>query len=122
MPSCGRISPGALSTSLDLVAIAVGVFQERPNKRRNVVVVTRCETTTDGGNVEVKALDEGGLFLTPRDCFNVNLHCDARLPPAELARLEPLLHEFEKYDLLLIFIFTMFPILLCVGAPTKFGR
>lgn len=97
-----------------MVAIAVGTFNERSTKRpRNVVVVAHCETTTDGSNAEVKVLDNSGLFLIPRDTFNVNLHCDARLSPAALARLEPLLREFEKYYFSYL-ILTMFPIILCV--------
>jgi hypothetical protein len=97
LESYGQISPGTLSKSLDTAAIAVGQFQERPNKRRNVVVVSLCEVC-DG---EAILRDECGLFMIARDCFNVNPRCNLRLPSSELARAEGLLVDFERYVLLL---------------------
>jgi hypothetical protein len=94
LESWGQISPGSVSKSLDTAVLAVGVFQERPNRRRNVVVVMLCEVSGDG---EPRALDECGIFLMARDCFNVTTRPNVRLSSAELARVEGILHDFGGY-------------------------
>ena len=81
LESWGQISPGSVSKSLDTAVLAVGFFQERPNKRRNVVVVMLCEVSGDG----------------EPDCFNVTTRPNVRLSSAELARVEGILHDFGGY-------------------------
>ena len=93
LESWGQISPGSVSKSLDTAVPRWGFFK-RDLTSRNVVVVMLCEVSGDG---EPRALDECGIFLMARDCFNVTTRPNVRLSSAELARVEGILHDFGGY-------------------------